>query len=189
MIELNISQNKNQSSAGYGKYYPRVDYKETIDIVKLAKHMAEHNTPFSAGTIAGVLRAAVGCIRELTLMGNTVKIDDLAIFKCTVEGNGQPTLYQAGEDGYGSLKAAIGTAYKGTKQNPQYTGIAVKAVKLLAQATGEYTREELRKDSTLGWTNAASDKIAGAKAVAESNSGGNSTPVDDGPDNQPTDGD
>ena len=182
MIELNISQNRNQSSEGYGKYYPRVDYKETIDIVKLAKHMAEHNTPFSPGTIAGVLRDAVGCIRELTLMGNTVKIDDLAIFKCTVEGNGQPALYQAGDDGYGSLKAAIGIAYKGTKQNPQYTGIAVKAVKLLAQATGEYTREELRKDSTLGWTKAATDQIAAAKAAAETPSNG------DTPSNPPSNG-
>ena len=189
MIELNVSQNKNQSSAGYGKWYPRVDYKETINIDKLAEHMAEHNTPFSKGTIAGVLRDAVGCIRELTLMGNTVKVDDLAIFKCSVEGNGQPSLYQGGADGYGALKAAIGIANKGTRQNPQYTGFAVKAVKLLAQATGEYTREELRKDSTLGWTKAAQEKIAAAKADAEGTGGGGTTPPDDGPDSQPTDGD
>jgi hypothetical protein len=188
MIELNVSQNKNQSSAGYGKWYPRVDYKETINIDKLAEHMAEHNTPFSKGTIAGVLRDAVGCIRELTLMGNTVKVDNLAIFKCSVEGNGQPSLYQSGADGYGALKAAIGLANKGTKQNPQYTGFAVKAVKLLAQATGEYTRDELKKDTVLGWSRAAQEKIAAAKTAAEGTSGG-STPPDDGPDNQPTDGD
>ena len=189
MIELNVSQNKNQSSAGYGKWYPRVDYKETINIDKLAEHMAEHNTPFSKGTIAGVLRDAVGCIRELTLMGNTVKVDDLAIFKCSVEGNGQPALYQDGADGYGALKAAIGLANKGTKQNPQYTGFAVKAVKLLAQATGEYTRDELKKDSVLGWSRAAQEKIAAAKTAAEGGNSGGSTPPDDGPDNQPTDGD
>ena len=189
MIELNVSQNKNTASAGYGKWYPRVDYKETINIDKLAEHMAEHNTPFSKGTIAGVLRDAVGCIRELTLMGNTVKVDDLAIFKCSVEGNGMPKLYQEGADGYGAIKAAIGVANKGTRQNPEYTGFAVKAVKLLAQATGEYTRDELKKDSTLGWTKAAQEKIAAAKEAAEGGTGGGNTPPDDGPANAGTDGD
>ena len=173
MIELNVSQNKNQSSAGYGKWYPRVDYKETINIDKLAEHMAEHNTPFSKGTIAGVLRDAVGCIRELTLMGNTVKVDDLAIFKCSVEGNGQPSLYQGGADGYGALKAAIGIANKGTRQNPQYTGFAVKAVKLLAQATGEYTREELNKDGRLSWTDKAAEEILSAKGGSTNAPSGN----------------
>ena len=85
MIELNISKNTTTGSPGFNKWYPRVDYKETVTIDKLAKHMAEHNTPFSAGTVAGVLKDMVGCIRELTLMGNTVKIDNLAIFKCSVE--------------------------------------------------------------------------------------------------------
>ena len=109
----------------------------------------------------------MSCIRELTLMGNTVKIDDLAIFKCSVEGNGQPALYQGGENGYGAIRAAIGVGNTGTKQQPHYTGIAVKSVKLLAQATGEYTRDELNKDSTLGWTKAAADKIQQAKEESE----------------------
>lgn len=167
MIELNVTKNTNSASAGFNKWYPRVDYKETIDINQLAKHMAEHNTPFSAGAVVGILKDAVSCIRELTLMGNTVKIDNLAIFKCSVEGNGQPSLYQGG--GYGAIKAAIGTGNKGTKNNPQYTGYAVKSVKLLAQATGEYTKKELEKDSKLGWTKAAQQKIdADRKAYEDS---------------------
>ena len=168
MIELNLLKNNNANSNGYNKWYPRVDYKEMYSIDDLAHHMSEHHTPFSTGTIAGVLKDMVGCIRELTLMGICVKIDDLAIFKCTVEGNGQPSLYQAGADGYGALKAAIGTGNTGTKQNPKYTGNAVASVRLLAQATGEYTKAELNKDCTLGWTKAASDQIAAAKAQAES---------------------
>ena len=82
-----------------------------------------------------------------------------------------PTLYQAGENGYGSIRAAIGTGNTGTKQNPKYTGNSVNAVKLLAVATGEYTRDELAKDCMLGWTKAASDQIAAAKAQAEGQSG------------------
>ena len=44
MIELYISQNKNTTSEAYGKYYPRVSYKQTMGIHEMAVHMAEHNT-------------------------------------------------------------------------------------------------------------------------------------------------
>jgi len=60
-----------------------------------------------------------------------------------------------------------------TKQN-EMTGPAVASLKLLAQATGEYTREELNKVAKLGWTDAAAKQIAEAKA-AELGGGGSST--------------
>ena len=73
MIELNVYKNTDSTSAQYGKAYARVDYKELFDISKLAKHMSEHDTPFSEGSIRGILTDMVKCIRELTLNGNTVK--------------------------------------------------------------------------------------------------------------------
>ena len=45
------------------------------------------------------------------------------------------------------------------------TGPAVTSLKLLAQATGEYTREELNKVAKLGWTDAAAKQIAEAAAA------------------------
>ena len=39
------------------------------------------------------------------------------------------------------------------------TGNAVKSMKLLAQVTAEYTREELNKDAMLGWTTKAQELI------------------------------
>ena len=45
------------------------------------------------------------------------------------------------------------------------TGPAVASLKLLAQATGEYTRDELNKVAKLGWTDAAAQQIAEAKAA------------------------
>ena len=98
MIELYISQNKNSASEAYGKYYPRVSYKQTMGIHEMAVHMAEHNTPFSEGTIEGILRDFVKCVREQTLNGNTVKVDNLAIFKVSVIGNGCKELYDANTD-------------------------------------------------------------------------------------------
>ena len=127
--------------------------------------MAEHNTPFSEGTIEGILRDFVKCVREQTLNGNTVKVDNLAIFKVSVIGNGCKELYDANTDK--TITASIGTIGKNDK-----TGPAVNSLKLLAQATGEYTREELNKDGKLGWTDKAAAEILAAKNAAQG--GGNS---------------
>ena len=162
MLELYISQNKNSASEAYGKYYPRVSYKQTMGIHEMAVHMAEHNTPFSEGTIEGILRDFVKCVREQTLNGNTVKVDNLAIFKVSVIGNGCKELYDANTDK--TITASIGTLAKNDK-----TGPAVHSLKLLAQATGEYTREELNKDGKLGWTDKAAAEIAAVKAAAQGN--------------------
>ena len=159
MIELYLSKNMIEGSAAYGKYYPRVSYKQTLNIHEMAQHMAEHNTPFSEGTIEGILRDFVKCTREQTLMGNTVKVDDLAIFKVSVIGNGSTLLYDPDTDK--TISASIGTIGKNDK-----TGAAVQSLKLLAQATGEYTREELNKVAKLGWTDKAAAEIAAAKAAA-----------------------
>ena len=80
MIELNVYKNTDSTSAQYGKAYARVDYKEQFDVTKLAKHMSEHNTPYSKGAIKGVLTDMVDCIRELVLEGKAVKLPNLAIF-------------------------------------------------------------------------------------------------------------
>ncbi len=169
MIELYISQNKNTASEAYGKYYPRVSYKQTMNIHDMAVHMAEHNTPFSEGTIEGILRDFVKCVREQTLNGNTVKVDNLAIFKVSVIGNGCKELYDADLDK--TITASIGTIGKNDK-----TGPAVNSLKLLAQATGEYTREELNKDGKLGWTDKAAAEIQAVKnAAMGGNSGGSSS--------------
>jgi len=169
MIELYISQNKNTASEAYGKYYPRVSYKQTMNIHDMAVHMAEHNTPFSEGTIEGILRDFVKCVREQTLNGNTVKVDNLAIFKVSVIGNGCKELYDADLDK--TITASIGTVGKNDK-----TGPAVHSLKLLAQATGEYTREELNKDGKLCWTDKAAAEILAAKnAAMNGNSGGSSS--------------
>ena len=163
MIELYLSKNNNHSSEAYGKYYPRVSYKETLDIHLMAKHMAEHNTPFSEGTIEGILRDFVKCTREQTLMGNTVKVDDLAIFKVSVIGNGCAKLYDKDSDK--TISASLGSLYNPKTHQNDLTGPAVASLKLLAQATGEYTREELNKVAKLGWTDAAAKQIAAAKAA------------------------
>ena len=119
--------------------------------------LCARNTGFSPGNIEGILVDAVKTIREQTLNGNTVKIDNLAIFKCSVIANPVSR--------YALMKAKIGP--KTTKQGnlTVETGNAVKSMKLLAVATGDYTKEELNKDATLGWTKAAQELIDADKAA------------------------
>ena len=172
MIELYLSKvTETSESEQAGKLYARVSYKQTLDVAAMARHMAEHNTIFSEGSITGILIDFVKCVREQVLSGNTVKIDNLAIFKATVEANGLETLYDANADKAAS--ATIGTLAEGAK-----TGAAVKNVKLLAQSTGDFTRDELKKVVKLSWTDKTKAEIAAAKGTTSSaptNTGGNNS--------------
>ena len=173
MLELYLSKvTESSESEQAGKLYARVSYKQTLDVQAMARHMAEHNTMFSEGSITGILIDFVKCVREQVLNGNTVKIENLAIFKATVEANALETLYDADADKVAS--ASIGVLAEGAK-----TGAAVKAVKLLAQSTGEFTRDELKKDAKLAWTDKAKAEIAAAKG-GDSQSGGSGTGTESG---------
>ena len=180
MIELYLSKvTENSETEQAGKYYARVSYKQTLGVQEMARHMAEHNTMFSEGSICGILIDFVKCVREMVLMGNTVKIDNLAIFKATVEANALEVLYDAQQDK--AATAALGTLAAGAK-----TGAAVKAVKLLAQSTGDFTRDELKKDAKLAWTDKTKAEIAAAKGENGSNGSSSSngtTDSTDGTDN------
>ena len=167
MIELYLSKvTETSETEQAGKLYARVSYKQTMGVQEMARHMSEHNTMFSEGSITGILIDFVKCVREQVLNGNTVKIDNLAIFKATVEANPLETLYDADQD-------KVATATIGTLAEGQKTGPAVKTVKLLAQSTGDFTREELKKDVKLSWTDKAKAEIAAAKG--ESSSSGDSS--------------
>ena len=88
-----------------------------------------------------------------------------------MEANALDTLYDAEQDKVAS--ATIGTLAEGQK-----TGPAVRVVKLLAQSTGDFTREELKKDVKLAWSDKTKAEIAAAKGETSTSSGsqgGNST--------------
>lgn len=74
-----------------GLWYARTCTSETIDLSQLAEHMHNHNTPYSEGTIYGVLRDMVACVKELILEGKAVKIDNLGIFRAAIHGSGAKT--------------------------------------------------------------------------------------------------
>lgn len=69
------------------KTYARSQSRGVMDIDKLAKHMAAHSTPFSKGTIKGILEDFVECTRELILDGWVISTN-LGTFNVSLQSRG-----------------------------------------------------------------------------------------------------
>ena len=130
-LRIYLSQNENEKVGVVGNYYARVDNMPPIGIDELAELIKEHNVGFSKGSIVGILKDMVSIIRHEVLSGQPVKIDDLAIIKASVENRG----------GWADLKD-VSLRIGGEKDN-------IQAIRLVAQATGDFTKAELSKDGRL----------------------------------------
>ena len=171
-LELNLTLNNNDSIEGVkGKYYPRVEYKGTMSTLQLAKHMSEHTTSFSKGEINGMLTDLVSCIKELCLLGYVVKIEDLGLFKASVEGNGL-TLKPGAKvsAGVGQQRSDEELAADITKQQSAYS-----AVKIIMQATGETTIEKMNRDAKTSFTSKTKQLIKSLTGNSVEESEGPST--------------
>ena len=130
-LKINLYRNNNTASRGYSKIYGRVENDQPMSLEDLAQHMHDHNSPYETGLILGILTNMVKCIRELTLEGKPVKLDNLAIIKCQVESKGANSYL----------------AYD--------LGKHVKDIRLSVVATGDFTRAELSKAGELAYTSLA----------------------------------
>ena len=182
-LELNLTKNTNEKIEGtLGKYYARVEYKGTLSKADLAEHMHEHNAIYSQGLVEGILTDASRCIRELALQGYVVKIDNLGLFKASVDANGL-TLEKG-------AKIAAGRGSQRTdeelQENIAAQQFAVGDVKLIMQATGNTTIEKMNADAKLSFTSktkAEVKRLTGSDATEESTSGGsgsNTNPTNGG---------
>jgi len=147
-VKAYLHKNQIEGSKGYGKLYAYADNETPITLEGLADHMSHHNTPFSKGTIIGILKDMVSCIRELNLGGQPVKIDGLAIFSTHIENKG----------GWASL-ADVNLSMGGENDN-------IQALRLCAQATGEFTKAELTKYGTVALNRYWREQVQAAKKAA-----------------------
>lgn len=192
MLEINLTKNTNDAIQGtLGKYYGRVEYKGTLGVKDLAKIMKKHTTAFSLGEITGMLLDLASLIKEYALMGYVVKIDDLGLFKASIDANGL-TLEQ------GSRVSAGRGAQKTDEQlaeKPDAMQFAVGAVKMIMQATGETTIASMNGEAQLQFTSKtkALIKLLTGNAPTEDDSsdggnGGNGGSDNNGGGNQQTTG-
>ncbi len=126
MIRYKKYQMTGENSPLKGLWYARPVIEETYDTERLAKHMANHNTPYSSGVVKGVLTDMISCIKELILDGKNVKLDDLAIFSV----------------GIVSRKGAASAADFTLADN-------VKGLKLRARATGELSNAQINLEGQM----------------------------------------
>ncbi len=71
--------------------YGTAQVREVLDLDDFSKHIAAHNSPFSAGCIKGVLEDAVDCLREMMLAGNKVILGKLGGFYPELKTEGAVT--------------------------------------------------------------------------------------------------
>ena len=149
MIKLNFYKNKTQGHKNFGKVYARAKNNKPIEIEELAKHIQSHGSPYTKDIIIGVLSKIAGCIRELVLDGNPVKIADLCIFTPAV------TTCPANDAEHFTLTRAT-RAGDGTD-----SGGNIVTVRTMCRTTGEATREHMTQDAELGYTSLAEKIKAG----------------------------
>ncbi|MCR5242992.1 MAG: DNA-binding protein [Prevotella sp.] len=149
-VKVYLSKNNNEKSDSFGRYYAYADNNKPIGIRELANHMTSHGSPFSEGTISGIITDMVKCIRELSLNGQPVKLDDLAIFSAHIENHG----------GWASLED-VDLSMGGATDN-------IQALRLCAQATGAFTKAELTSKGSVELNREWRNKVADARKDSES---------------------
>ena len=143
MLKLDFYRDKRQGNVNYGKYYARAKNAQSIGLDKLAEHMTHHNSPFSEGTMVGILTDMVDCIRELCLMGQPVRLDNLCIV------SGQVTCTPADDAEHFDITDNV------------------KSVRLRFTATGESTPASVKKEASLGYTSRAQKVRAGEITLSD----------------------
>ena len=85
LYEVYQNDIKDSESVMYGKWYARLKSIETLSIEKLAKHIAEHGSVFTADVVEGVMKKFKSCLLEMLLESKKVKVAGLGTFYLTCE--------------------------------------------------------------------------------------------------------
>ena len=154
MIRYVLKQNNNEDSKVYGKWFAYPVIEETLNLDALAEHMSNHNSPFSKGTIKGLLTDMVNCIKEVLLDGKNVKIDGLAIFSIGIKNK------------------------KGGADSEEDFNVSkhISNVKLRARATGDLSVKALNLEATLKKAVALTGKETTGAGGESGNEGGDENP-------------
>lgn len=78
-------------NAGQTLWYATSVPGEEIDFDQFITHMQNHGSPFSRGTLQGVMLDALACLQELILDGKSVRLSDLGLFSLGIKSKGEAT--------------------------------------------------------------------------------------------------
>ena len=66
------------------KAYAALQTNGTLDIAKLAKHMAQHNSKYSRADITAVMIQMVDCMREKFIEGYKIELGEMGTFSPSI---------------------------------------------------------------------------------------------------------
>ena len=91
-----------------------------MDFEDFVTHISEHNSPYSRGTVHGVLMDTLDCLQELILDGKSVRFADLGLF-------------------------SIGMTSRGEESAAKVTAQSIEGVHLIVRNTKTWSNAELKK--------------------------------------------
>ena len=163
------------------RIYACAQSRETISLRMLAKHIREHGSTFSVGTLYGVLTDMVACTLELLKSGYSVNFEGLARFYVTLHGKGVEVAedFNAATD---ILKVCIradveeeATSFMNT--NPEFEYATTRGEQAAAKAAAK-----LALTSTVGSDTTSGGDTGGNGPSGNDTGNGGDTPGDDGGD-------
>ena len=107
-------------NAGKKKWYATSVTDREVDFEGFVSHIADHGSPYSRGTIHGVLMDALDHLQELILDGKSVRLSGLGLF-------------------------SIGMSSKAEDTRDKVTAASVEGVHLIVRNTKTWSNSELRK--------------------------------------------
>ena len=87
-VLVKVTQNKNDKTAAFGKWYGRVIATKTMTYQQLCKHMSEHNSVYGEDVCLGVANKLQNCMLEQLLEGKKVQFGELGTFYLSVKSAG-----------------------------------------------------------------------------------------------------
>ena len=107
-------------NAGKTLWYATAVSDREMNFEDFVTHISEHNSPYSRGTIHGVLMDTLDCLKELILDGKSVRLSDLGLF-------------------------SIGMTSRGEETREKVTAASVQGVHLIVRNTKNWSNAELKK--------------------------------------------
>jgi len=87
-VLVKVTQNNNEKTAAFGKWYGRVVSTKTMTYQELCKHMSEHNSVYGEDVCLGVANKLQNCMLEQLLEGKKVQFGELGTFYLSVKSTG-----------------------------------------------------------------------------------------------------
>ena len=115
---------QNGENAGKKLWYATAVTDREMSFEDFVSHIAEHNSPYSRGTVHGVLMDTLDCLQELILDGKSVRLSDLGLF-------------------------SIGMSSKGETEKAKVTAATVEGIHLIVRNTKTWSNAELKKKCKL----------------------------------------